>query len=297
MFLFRPFRLIFFQVFFFLSSLCEGEISCLNEDGQPVDWFIMYKLPKYKQGNVGSGVDYMYLDPSLPNWQMSKYLVNTSEGALGKTLSQLYQRYMSNSSAYMLYSDAPPVLKYEYNYGHTKAQQLAYINPYTYNCSMPSAYYTEMAEMAQICAGKSVTVVPRRRLEKLMSVKGETFLSFAKSHSYVDDIYAGWIAQTLNTDFLVETWQREAHQLPSNCSLPYHVMNIKRVSLSELVTFSSYDDHSKWCVSWEHQTQWTCLGDLNRESRQAWRGGGLICTPNSAMYKAFRSAVAWYKNC
>lgn len=66
------------------------------------------------------------------------------------------------------------------------AQQLAYINPYTYNCSMPSAYYTEMAEMAQICAGKTVTVVPRRRLEKLMSVKGETFLSFAKSHSYVD---------------------------------------------------------------------------------------------------------------
>lgn len=54
----------------------------------------MYKLPKYKQGNVGSGVDYMYLDPSLPNWQMSKYSVNTSEGALGRTLSQLYQRYM-----------------------------------------------------------------------------------------------------------------------------------------------------------------------------------------------------------
>ncbi|XP_053490178.1 deoxyribonuclease-2-beta isoform X2 [Ictalurus furcatus] len=333
MFLFRPFRLIFFQVFFFLSSLCEGEISCLNEDGQPVDWFIMYKLPKYKQGNVGSGVDYMYLDPSLPNWQMSKYLVNTSEGALGKTLSQLYQRYMSNSSAYMLYSDAPPVLKYEYNYGHTKGallfdqfqgfwltHSIPHFPPfpemgfgypstgklygqniqcttYNYKQFQKISYYTEMAEMAQICAGKSVTVVPRRRLEKLMSVKGETFLSFAKSHSYVDDIYAGWIAQTLNTDFLVETWQREAHQLPSNCSLPYHVMNIKRVSLSELVTFSSYDDHSKWCVSWEHQTQWTCLGDLNRESRQAWRGGGLICTPNSAMYKAFRSAVAWYKNC
>ncbi|KAB5559254.1 hypothetical protein PHYPO_G00026890 [Pangasianodon hypophthalmus] len=351
MLLLRSFCLIFFLVFFFLGSLCEGEISCLNEDGQPVDWFIMYKLPRYKQGNVGSGVDYMYLDPSLPNWQMSKHAVNTSEGALGRTLSQLYQIYKSNSSAYMLYNDAPPVLKYENNYGHTKgallfdqfqgfwlihsiphfppfpemgfgypstgklygqsvqcttysykqfqkiSQQLAYINPYVYNCSMPSAYYTDMAEMAQICAGKTVTVVPRRRLEKLISVKGETFLSFAKSHSYVDDIYAGWIAQTLKTDLLVETWQRQAHQLPSNCSLPYHVMNIRRVSLSELVTFSSYEDHSKWCVSWEYQTQWTCLGDLNRESRQAWRGGGLICTQNSAVYKAFRSAVAWYKHC
>ncbi|KAK3561893.1 hypothetical protein QTP86_017444 [Hemibagrus guttatus] len=284
-------------VFFLLGSLCESEISCLNEDGQPVDWFIIYKLPKYKQGSVGSGVDYMYLDPSLPNWHMSKYAVNTTDGALGRTLNQLYQRYESNSSVYILYNDAPPVLKYQTKYGHSKAQQLAYVNPYTYNCSIPSAYYTEMPEMAHICAGKTVTVVPRRRLEKLISVKGETFLSFAKSHHYVDDIYTGWIAQALKADFLVESWQRDTYQLPSNCSLPYHVMNIKMVCLFKLVTFKSYEDHSKWCVSWENQNQWTCLGDLNRESSQAWRGGGLICTQNSVIYKAFRSAVAWYKNC
>ncbi|KAM9461920.1 deoxyribonuclease-2-beta [Clarias gariepinus] len=352
MFLFRSFCLIIFQVFFFLlGSPCEGKISCLNEDGQPVDWFVMYKLPRYQQGKVGSGVDYMYLDPSLPSWQMSKHAVNTSEGALGRTLNQLYQRYESNSSAYLLYNDAPPVLVYKNNSGHSKgallfdqfqgfwlthsiphfppfpemgygypstgklygqgvqcmtysykefqkiSHQLMYINPYIYNCSVPSAYYTEITEMAQICAGKNQTVVPRRKLEMLMSVKGETFISFSKSHSYVDDIYAGWIAQTLRTDLLVETWQRKAHQLPSNCSLPYHALNIKEVRLSNLVKFSSYADHSKWCVSWKYQTQWTCLGDLNRESTQAWRGGGLICTQNPVIYKAFRSAVAWYKSC
>lgn len=44
----------------------------------------------YKIGEVGSGVDYMYLDSSGGSWQMSKYLVNTSEGALGQTLNQLY---------------------------------------------------------------------------------------------------------------------------------------------------------------------------------------------------------------
>ncbi|KAF5910053.1 ribosome production factor 1 [Clarias magur] len=270
------------QVFFFLGSPCEGQISCLNEDGQPVDWFVMYKLPRYQQGKVGSGVDYMYLDPSLPSWQMSKHAVNTSEGALGRTLNQLYQRYESSSSAYMLYNDAPPVLVYKNNSGHSKgallfdqfqgfwlthsiphfppfpemgfgypstgklygqgvqcmtysykefqkiSHQLMYINPYIYNCSVPSAYYTEMA---QICAGKNESMVPRRKLEMLMSVKGETFLSFAKSHSYVDDIYAGWIAQTLQTNLLVETWQRKAHQLPSNCSLPYHALNIKKQKL------------------------------------------------------------------
>lgn len=53
----------------------------------------MYKLPRNKEGKMGSGVDYMYLDPSLSNWQMSKHAVNTTEGALGRTLNQLYQRY------------------------------------------------------------------------------------------------------------------------------------------------------------------------------------------------------------
>lgn len=44
----------------------------------------------YKIGEVGSGVEYMYLDSSGGSWHMSKYLVNTSEGALGQTLNQLY---------------------------------------------------------------------------------------------------------------------------------------------------------------------------------------------------------------
>lgn len=53
----------------------------------------MYKLPIYKEGKVGSGVDYMYLDPSMLSWHMSSHAVNTSEGAVGRTLSQLYDRY------------------------------------------------------------------------------------------------------------------------------------------------------------------------------------------------------------
>ena len=52
--------------------------------------FIIYKLPRYKIGKVGSGVDYMYLDSRGGSWQMSNYLVNTSQGALGQTLNQLY---------------------------------------------------------------------------------------------------------------------------------------------------------------------------------------------------------------
>ncbi|XP_054645060.1 deoxyribonuclease-2-beta isoform X2 [Dunckerocampus dactyliophorus] len=103
-------------------AVCDAAISCKNEAGEPVDWFIIYKLPKYKIGEEGSGVDYMYLDPSLGAWQLSKFLVNTTQGAVGNTLGQLYSRalYQSDGSVYVLYNDAPPDLKYVQGYGHTK---------------------------------------------------------------------------------------------------------------------------------------------------------------------------------
>lgn len=46
----------------------------------------------------GSGVDYMYLDPSVMDFQMSKHIINSSKGALGRTLTQLYSGYTVRSS-------------------------------------------------------------------------------------------------------------------------------------------------------------------------------------------------------
>lgn len=111
------------------------------------------------------------------------------------------------------------------------------------------------------------------------------------------DIYTGWVAQVLDADLLVETWQTLGHELPSNCSLPKHAMNIKRIKLPGSVLFQSHHDHSKWCVSWAYKDQVTCLGDLNRERAQLWRGGGLVCSFNPLIYKAFRQVVDWYIDC
>lgn len=105
------------------------------------------------------------------------------------------------------------------------------------------------------------------------------------------------MAQDLHTNLLVETWQRQSHALPSNCSLPKHTMNIKRIRLPGSAPFQSNYDHSKWCVSWAFEDQVTCLGDLNRERAQMWRGGGLICSFNPRIYSAFRLLVDWYIGC
>ncbi|KAJ8277800.1 hypothetical protein GJAV_G00080200 [Gymnothorax javanicus] len=335
-----------------MSTEKGQEISCRNEDGKPVDWFIMYKLPKYKMNDVGSGLEYFYLDSSLEDWQQSQFLVNASQGALVSTLKPLYTEggLKSNRSAYMFYNDAPPLLNYTKQYGHSKgalhfdqsqgfwlihsvphfppfpdrgyswpptgkqngqtlfcvtykygqflniAQQLLHYNPNVYNCSLPAVFRKDMANLGLLCDGSKLPWVSKGK-QGLISANGEHFLSFAKSRFYIDDIYTGWVAQTLKTDLLSETWQHSSFALPSNCSLPSHVMNIKRIKLPGAIQFKSHFDHSKWCVSRIYKDRWICLGDLNREATQVWRSGGLVCSQNPIIYRVFRQAVAWYESC
>ncbi|XP_061832125.2 deoxyribonuclease-2-beta isoform X1 [Nerophis lumbriciformis] len=329
----------------------HAAFSCLDEAGAPVDWFIIYKLPKYKIGENGSGVDYMYLDASGGTWQRSKFMVNTTQGAMGNTLSQLYSSYKANSSAYALYNDAPPLLKYDHGYGHTKGvllvdssqgfwlshsiphfpsfpekgylypnsgkvngqtalcvslhyqhvlrvtQQLVYVFPRVFNCSVPADFAAKLPELAHLCAGKRPVLPSDKNMEQLFSLQGEMFFIFAKSEHFVDDIYSGWLAQVFNTSLMAETWQTPDYQLPSNCSLANHVMNIKRIRLPASAPHSSRYDHSKWCVSWAYQKRTTCLGDLNRETSQMLRGGLMACSFNPLMYAAFRQLVDWYMGC
>lgn len=106
------------------------------------------------------------------------------------------------------------------------------------------------------------------------------------------------MAQRLKTHLLTETWQRKRQELPSNCSLPYHVYNIKAIKISRQSYFSSYQDHAKWCISQKGtKNHWTCIGDLNRSPYQAFRSGGFICTQNRHIYHAFQGLVLYYENC
>lgn len=61
--------------------------------------FALYKLPKYTRGeDAGLGLQYLYMDALVQDWQLGKYLVNMTQGALGQTLGQLYEAYESKAS-------------------------------------------------------------------------------------------------------------------------------------------------------------------------------------------------------
>nr|XP_048309592.1 deoxyribonuclease-2-beta isoform X3 [Myodes glareolus] len=175
--------------------------------------------------------------------------------------------------------------------------QLFVSQPNIYSCSIPNIFHQELIHLTQMCDKSGSLNIPVRRLAALQSAQGLKFLHFAKSSLYTDDIFSAWMAQSLKTHLLAETWHRRNHEFPSNCSLHYHVYNINRIRLGRKYSFSSYHDHSKWGVSKLSNSHWTCIGDLNRDPHQVFRGGGFICTRNWHIYRSFHGAATHYKKC
>ncbi|XP_075689038.1 deoxyribonuclease-2-beta isoform X1 [Rhinoderma darwinii] len=343
---------LFLVLCLFVVSLVTCEIACRNEDGDPVDWFAVYKLPERRiNGTYGPGLDYLYLDSKSQGWQVSKFLINMTQGAMAHVLQQLYQSYKRNDTAYMLYNDSPPVINssftkrghskgallfdryqgfwlvhsiphfppfpedgfgypstgrrygqgalcvtYKYNQFTQIAAQLLYYNPNVYNCSIPDIYQKDLWDLYRICQGFQFPWIETTRLASLESAQGESFLNFAKSKYFHDDIFTAWMAQKLQTDLLTETWQPIGIEVLSNCTLPWHVYTIKTITFGNHSFYSRFD-HSKWCVSRLSKDMWTCVGDLNRYPEQIWRSGGFICTQNKLIYTAFRNIVAYYTDC
>ncbi|XP_056426345.1 deoxyribonuclease-2-alpha isoform X2 [Hyla sarda] len=102
-----------------LPGLCSAAISCYGDHGQPVDWFIVYKLPRLDHTPEG-GIKYMYQDSNSGGWVQGVALMNSTESAVGQTLSQLYKSSKSKNVAYVLYNDQPPVTMSGVIRGHTK---------------------------------------------------------------------------------------------------------------------------------------------------------------------------------
>ena len=67
-------------------------LSCLDEQGQSVDWWILYKLPKqstYKHpvaGPLGEGTAYAFLTSALPNqrWTLSSMPIDDPNSMPGQ---------------------------------------------------------------------------------------------------------------------------------------------------------------------------------------------------------------------
>jgi len=111
-------------------------ISALDEQGNPVDWWFIYKVPKLSPGpgtDGATGYEYVYYDskidssPDVRDRVMgeSKFVLNSDKGALNLTLNSVFKNYphADSTTGWLLYNDEMPAevaLKDDGAKGHTK---------------------------------------------------------------------------------------------------------------------------------------------------------------------------------
>ncbi|KAK3540943.1 hypothetical protein QTP86_006395 [Hemibagrus guttatus] len=100
------FMLVFLPVF--LLQPAEGAnntVSCIDDQGNAVDWFYLYKLPRSHGQPPEEGLKYLLLEEQSEGWTEGGGLVGDVTGALGRSLGPLYEE---GELGYILYNDQPP---------------------------------------------------------------------------------------------------------------------------------------------------------------------------------------------
>ena len=138
------------------------------------------------------------------------------------------------------------------------------------------------------------TKVPTGTSYDLQSVGGVDFTVFIKNREWDSFLYEDLVAPTLDTDLIAETWTNGAiaNIDPSFCkneSISYNVWNAMHISFDGTTSWARTKDHSKWAVG--VNSDWMCIGGINRQLSQNNRGGGTVCTQQLGLQKTFHSAV------
>lgn len=148
-----------------------------------------------------------------------------------------------------------------------------------------------------------------KNVETITSVKGVDFLSFARDHhSAADgDLYHVFVAPTLKTDMAAETWRNGAGgPLGPSCDGDHTVSNIQHVNLkfkgkgakvAETGPWEYKKDHSKWAISTNTKSPYTCIGDINRMKSQFKRGGGTVCINNINVWNTVTDSIHAIEPC
>jgi deoxyribonuclease-2 len=104
------------------------KVSALDENGQPVDWWFAYKVPKLNAGNQGgvissaTGYEYVYYDPTIGKIDLSANVLTNGKGTLDLTLNSVFSR-PDPTTGWVLYNDEMPASadrKDNGALGHTK---------------------------------------------------------------------------------------------------------------------------------------------------------------------------------
>lgn len=103
---------------------------CRDEKNRPVDWYVLYKLPKVPQSSnpvIRNGLAYLYMTNNTFNegWQLSTQKINAKSSIPGITLAPLYNDAIASKAFFIMYNDDPPNRPSISKYGHAKGVMIA----------------------------------------------------------------------------------------------------------------------------------------------------------------------------
>ncbi|XP_065366066.1 plancitoxin-1 [Calliphora vicina] len=188
-------------------------------------------------------------------------------------------------------------------------EQLLFNEPNIYYDRVPVTLSDKFPHLEQAIQKQWIRTEPFNNILDLKTLQGSIFKSFAKTSQFNKELYEDFVAPTLDTNLLVETWRNGAGNFNSNCSLNDKVYNIQAIELNDLkIDFNTTHDHSKWAVSqsvglkfwrWRFRStsNWICVGDINRQQHQLQRGGGVLCQQHKKVAKLYRKLIKQYENC
>ena len=319
-------------------------ISPLDENGNPVDWWFAYKVPQLaKSANspTATGYEYIYYDAKVGKVVKSPNLLTDGKGALDLTLKSVFDK-PDATTGWILYNDEMPADTKRLDsssFGHTKgviafdtssktALWLLHSWPKFADpgaAGMPTPIYgqtylclsLDMATASQI-AGQMANhqepqvYVPRipPTLDKkdplylltqtldpnakgdadvieCKSRGGLAFKVIAKNRKWNKDFWNDLVGPTLKADMDVETWIRGKIPPVLDSDGIHKTFDVKYIDLSPLGvpwTWPETHDHAKWGITVD--SDWVCVGDINRMVSQEKRGGGTIAFQDGALWAA-----------
>lgn len=319
------------------------KISPLDENGNAVDWWFAYKIPKLAKSTTDDaavGYEYVYYDTNVGKVVKSPNLLTDGKGALDLTLKSIFDS-KDDTTGWILYNDEMPESakrKDSGEFGHTKGflafdtatkTGLWLLHSWPKfteadNAPMPTPKFgqtylciaLDMATLSKIAAQMANHQEPQVYLPKIPASLSKTdplflltqtlnpsapgdsnvlectsrgglaFKVIAKNRKWGKDFWDDLVGPTLKADMDVETWIRGGQITTTVDSDGVHkTVDVKFIDFSPLGVpyfWSESHDHAKWGITTD--SDWVCVGDMNRMISQEKRGGATI---------AFQDKVLW----
>lgn len=299
--------------------------TCKNENGEPVDWFIVYKVPavssRMNPNFTTTGKEILYMDYASSQFLYRNIDITTSDrNPLYKTLQPIYDGSSAVKEFAMYNDQLPDNANASKRNAHSKGA-LAFgsskgfwmISSVPKFPAMASTRYAYLD--SQTVYGQTILCVTLKASEKsiIKSVFKTTNPTIYDGKAFIED--AGNSPTTYKQSFRTDgnvplkvfaksaNFGKDIYRYlispginntklwvqtwRPNLENTTRVKNIEHIFFRrKQLSFKTTVDHSKWAVAFD--LPWTCIGDLNRNISQFKRGGHSLCLENRKLARAFR---------